>query len=64
MGLLRDLTEIFQFRIKGRKVNLFLLWLRKQELMEKKKKKKKDSALENHWLQNKIITALNENFSM
>ena len=41
MGLLRDLTEIFQFRIKGRKVNLFLLWLRKQELMEKKKKKKK-----------------------
>lgn len=63
MGLLRDLTEIFQFRIKGRKVNLFLLWLRKQELMEKKKKKK-DSALENHWLQNKIITALNENFSM
>lgn len=45
MGLLRDLTEIFQFRIKGRKVNLFLLWLRKQELMEKKKKKKKTQ----HW---------------
>ena len=62
MGILRDFTEIFQFRIKGRNVNLLLLWTRKWEFMKKKKKKKTELA--NHWLQNKIITALKENVSM